>query len=41
MNKTNSLKRMFDIKRLDQKIGMIKKEDFLKLKKKLGELLDL
>jgi len=41
MNKTNSLKRMFDIKRLDQKIGMIKKEDFLELKKKLGELLDL
>ncbi len=33
--------KIFDVKRLDQKIGMINKNDFLKLKKKLGDLLDL
>jgi mRNA interferase MazF len=31
--------KILDIKRLDQKIGMIKKDDFLKLKESLKELL--
>jgi len=33
--------KIFDLKRIDQKIGMINKNDFLKLKEKLRVLLDL
>ena len=33
--------KVFDIKRANQKLGMINKKDFTELKKKLGELLDL
>ena len=33
--------KIFDVKRIDQKIGMINKNDFLKLKEKLRSLLDL
>ena len=33
--------KIFDVKRLDQKIGMINKDDFENLKEKLGVLLDL
>jgi len=33
--------RVFDIKRVDKKIGMINKDDFIKLKEKLKNLMDL
>ena len=33
--------KIFDLKRIDQKIGIINKNDFLKLKEKLRVLLDL
>jgi hypothetical protein len=33
--------RVYDAKRLENKIGMISKDDFKQLKKKLGELLNM
>ena len=43
-NKSNALLvqgRIFDVKRLENKIGMINKNDFLRLKEKLKKLLDV